>query len=158
MAQQQQQQQWMSSMEAAWAVAAPHVSDAAAGTAWTMDRSWRAAATAHHAAALTQPAMPLDDVMGAAVASASESIIRCVLQQQPLPAAHSLGDIHIPPPLQHLPPQVKSAFFRRATMLARNAGDVAQQLHQPQHHDTQPHLTSPHVLYMQGRSPRRRCS
>ena len=128
--QQQQQQQWMSSMEAAWAVGAGGTSAAAPAaladsigvghTPWNMEAAWGG-----YASALTQPVLPLDDVMGTAVASASESIIRSLLQQQPLPATQALGDIFIPPPLQHLPPQAKSAFFRRATMLARNAGAAA---------------------------------
>jgi hypothetical protein len=128
--QQQQQQQWMSSMEAAWAVGAGGASAAAPAaladsiggghTPWNMEAAWGG-----YASALTQPVLPLDDVMGTAVASASESIIRSLLQQQPLPATQALGDILIPPPLQHLPPQAKSAFFRRATMLARNAGAAA---------------------------------
>jgi hypothetical protein len=125
--QQQQQQQWASSMDAAWAAAVeaplPHVAHAnrLPSAPWNPSPLY----SAHN----MQPVLPLshaaglpaEDVIGSAIASASESIVRSLLQHQP----QSPGSIYIPPPLQQLPPQAKSAFYRRATMLARHAGDVA---------------------------------
>jgi hypothetical protein len=127
------QQHWASSMDAAWAAAVesaplPHVAHAIG----PLSTPWNS--LPHYAAHNMQPVLPLnhaapglpaEDVIGSAIASASESIVRSLLQHHP----QSPGSIHIPPPLQQLPPQAKSAFYRRATMLARHAGADFKRLH-----------------------------
>jgi hypothetical protein len=119
--QQQQQQQWAASMEAAWSATSAAVSSTIGGgtpPAWAMPvgRGGDAPAVAHW-----QRTLPVSDVIGAAVASASENIVR-LLRHEQMPATSAHGSVELPPPLQQLPQHVKAAFFRRATMLARHAG------------------------------------
>jgi hypothetical protein len=118
--QQQQQQQWAASMEAAWAAApTPSLDNNIGAPAWMAPAGDVAAAADHW-----QLPLLANDVIGAAVASASESIVRCLLTHEQVPAAHVHSSIDLPPPLQQLPQHVKAAFFRRATMLARHAGEA----------------------------------
>jgi hypothetical protein len=129
--QQQQQQQWVSSMEAVWvaegaAAAAPRLADVSpavgAARAWTVGSV--GATTPQMVLPSFHPIL-LPAAVDAAAASASESIIRSIICQQPLVATHAGSCVHIPAPLQQLPPRAKSAFFRRATMLSRHAGECS---------------------------------